>query len=226
MATQRSDGALIFEDRADAGRRLALKLLIYEKENPIVLSLPRGGVAVGYEIARALKAPLDVIVARKLSLPEYEELGIGAIAPGGVCVMNRQVEEWQSLTGAELQQIIARETDEMNRRLRLYRGDRPLPDLTGRTVILADDGAATGMTAQAAVQSVRRQQTRRLVLAIPVCASETAQRLEAMVDDLICDSIPASFRAVGLWYRDFAQTTDQKVIDLLRQANLKDGSEA
>lgn len=209
---------LIFEDRVDAGRLLAQKLLKYKEEDPLILALPRGGVVVGYEVARALNAPLDVIVARKLGAPGQEELGIGAIAPGGIRVLDEQAVEWLDITDAQLQRVTARETAEMNRRLRLYRGDRPLPDVRGRTVILVDDGLATGVTARAAVAFLHRQQPRRLIVAIPVCASETADRIRAEVDDLVCASIPPHFRAVGIWYRSFDQTTDQEVIDLLESA--------
>jgi putative phosphoribosyl transferase len=215
---QMQDEVIVFRDRADAGRRLATKLLHYRDENPIVLALPRGGVVVGFEIARALHAPLDVIVARKLGAPGREEMGIGAIAPGGVRVLDEQAVQWFGITEAQLQRIVARETEEMNRRLLLYRGDRPLPDVQDRTAILVDDGLATGVTARAAILWLRQQRPRRLVVAMPVCASETVGRVRAEVDDLICASTPPHFRAVGLWYRDFEQTTDQEVIDLLERA--------
>jgi predicted phosphoribosyltransferase len=218
MARETSEGALIFEDRADAGRLLAQELSGYQDKNPIVLALPRGGVVVGYEVARALHAPLDVIVARKLGAPGHEELGIGAIAPGGVLVLEEQAVAWIGISEARLQRIVARETAEMNRRLQLYRGDRPLPDLRDRTAILVDDGLATGVTARAAILSLKQQHPQRLVLAVPVCASETTGRLRGEVDDLICASIPLYFRAVGLWYRRFEQTTDQEVVSLLARA--------
>lgn len=224
MATETADGTLIFEDRADAGRLLARELLHYKKEYPIVLALPRGGVVVGYEIARTLDAPLDVIVARKLGAPGHEELGIGAIAPGGVRVLDEAAVEWLGITDARLQRVTERETEEMNRRLRLYRGDRPLTDVRDRTAILVDDGLATGVTARAAILYLRQQQPRRLILAIPVCASETAERLREEVDDFVCASTPPYFRAVGLWYRNFAQTTDQEVIDLLDRAAQNTGT--
>jgi putative phosphoribosyl transferase len=218
VAAVTPDGTLIFEDRADAGRVLAEKLLHYSEEDPIVLALPRGGVVVGYEIARALNAPLDVVVVRKLGAPGQEELGIGAIAPGGARVLDEQAVRWLGITESHMQQVIAKETEELDRRLRLYRGNRPLPDVKNRTAILVDDGLATGVTARAAIMSLRRQLPRRLVLAIPVCASDTAERVRAEVDDLVCASVPPYFRAVGLWYRHFDQTTDQEVIELLARA--------
>jgi putative phosphoribosyl transferase len=221
MAVETQAGPLVFENRADAGRILAQQLKVYQNENPLILALPRGGVVVGYEIARTLNAPLDVIVARKLGAPGHEELGIGAIASGGVRVLDEQAVQWLGIPENQLQRITDRETREMERRLRLYRGDRPPPEVRDHTVILVDDGLATGVTARAAVLSLKQQNPRRLVLAVPVCASETARRLETEVDDLVCASIPPDFHAVGLWYRNFEQTTDQEVIDLLARANQK-----
>jgi predicted phosphoribosyltransferase len=209
---------LIFHDRADAGRRLAMRLARYREENPSVIALPRGGVAVGYEIAHAFHAPLDVIVARKLGVPGREELGLGAIAPGGVRVLDEGIIDWFGISEAQLERIIARETAEMERRLRLYRGGDAPPEVTGRTVILADDGLATGVTARAAVLSLRQQNPRRLVLAVPVCAAETAEALRSQVDDLVCASTPLNFRAVGFWYEDFTQVTDEAVTVLLARA--------
>jgi putative phosphoribosyl transferase len=218
MASETRDGTRVFEDRAEAGRLLAEKLLRFRNENPLVLALPRGGVVVGYEVARRLHAPLDVVIARKLGAPGHEELGIGAIAPGGVLVLDERATQILGITRAQLQKVIAKETKEMNRRLQLYRGDRPPPSVEQRTVILVDDGLATGVTARAAILSVKQQNPRRLIVAIPVCASETAGRLRDEVDELICDVMPADFRAVGLWYHRFEQTTDDEVIDLLTRA--------
>jgi len=213
-----ADESVIFQDRADAGRRIAAHLTRYRGQDPIVLALPRAGVVVAYEIARALQAPLDILVVRKLGAPGHEEFGIGAIAPGGVLIVDDQAVQWLGISGEQLRQIAARETGELKRRLQLYRGNRPLPDIKGRTAILVDDGLATGVTARAAIASLRQQKPRRLVFAVPVCASETAERLRPEVDELVCASVPPSFRAVGLWYRNFAQTTDQEVLDLLDRA--------
>jgi putative phosphoribosyl transferase len=212
---------VVFQDRAEAGRQLAAQLLRYRDENPLVFALPRGGVVVGYEVAQALKAPLDVIVARKLGAPQQPELGIGAIAPGGVRVLDEQAVAWLEVSEAQLERITVRETVEMERRERLYRGDRPPTEVRDRTVILVDDGLATGVTARAALLSLRREQPRYLVLAIPVCASQTADAMRADVDDLVCASSPPYFRAVGLWYRNFTQVSDAEVIDLLRRAALR-----
>ncbi|HEX5323153.1 MAG TPA: phosphoribosyltransferase [Capsulimonadaceae bacterium] len=207
---------MVFKDRADAGRKLAERLRPFADQNPIVLGLPRGGVAVAHEIARALPAPLDLIVARKLGAPGQPELGIGAVAPGGVMVVDRAATELLGITSDILQEIAARELAEVDRRLLLYRGDRPPPDLADRTVILVDDGLATGVTARAAIQALRRHNPRRLVLAVPVCAPETQERLGPEVDDMVCLLVPENFRAVGIWYEDFEQLTDEQVVQLLQ----------
>jgi|SRR5579883_2710133 len=214
-------------DRADAGRLLAERLRLYQDQNPIILGLPRGGVAVAREIASALDASLDVIVARKLGAPDQPELGIGAVAPGGVEVLDQMAIDLLGISPEEIAQITARETVEMDRRLLLYRGNRPLPDLAERTVILVDDGLATGVTARAAILAIRRRNPRRLVLAVPVCAPETAERLRPDVEDLVCLLTPDRFRAVGLWYRNFEQLTDEEVIGLLKHQPVKtDGEES
>src|SRR5579872_792732 len=214
---------MLFADRADAGRQLAETLLArlpgLADQRPIVLGVPRGGVIIGREVARALGAPLDVIVARKLGAPGHEELGIGAIAPGGITVLDDEAIRWLGITNEQIRRTIDREADEMNRMLLLYRGDQSLPDVRGRTAILVDDGLATGVTARAAVEFLRQQQPERLVVAVPVCSAETVDKLGSQVDEVICTSMPTHFRAVGIWYRDFTQTTDQEVIDLLRRAN-------
>jgi putative phosphoribosyl transferase len=215
MATETPDGCLIFEDRVEAGRLLGVRLSIYQHDDPIILALPRGGVVVGYEVAHALNAPLDVVIARKLGVPGHEELAMGAIAPGSVCTLDNQTIQWAGITEKQIQAAITKETVEMNRRLHLYRGDRPLPEIRNRTAILVDDGLATGLTMQAAVQWIRHERPQRLIVAVPVGAPETCERLRREVDNLICLCMPPDFRAVGMWYRRFEQTTDQEVIDLL-----------
>jgi putative phosphoribosyl transferase len=184
----------------------------------VVLALPRGGVVVGYEVARALSAPLDVVVARKLGAPGQRELGIGAIAPGGVRIVDEWAVRTLGISQAAIDKVTAEETAEMERRLKHYRGDRPVPDLRDRTAIIVDDGLATGVSARAAIQSVRQQGPARIVLAVPVCASETAAALRAEVDEVVCAEMPADFYAVGLWYENFDQTSDEEVTDLLRRA--------
>lgn len=208
-----------FHDRQDAGRQLGALLQRYRDENPVVLALPRGGVAVGYEVARVLGAPLDVLVARKIGAPGQPELGIGAVAPGGVRVVDERAVHWLGVSEAELESIAAAETAEMERREARYRDGRPPVDLSGRTAILVDDGLATGVTARAAIAAVRRRGPRRLVLAVPVCAWETTGRIRPLVDELVCAHTPDDFRAVGLWYADFGQLADEDVTRLLERAD-------
>ena len=211
-------GEPIFVDRADAGRRLAERLARYRDEDPIVLALPRGGVPVGAEVARALGAPLDVFVSRKLGAPGQPELGIGAVAQGGTRILNKDIVEQIGIPQEYLEEVTRRELAEVNRRLRLLRGERPKPEIRDRTAILVDDGLATGVTARAAVRALRERGPRRLVLAVPVCPPRTARLLAPEVDDLLCLHTPQDFYAVGLWYRDFEQTTDEEVIELLERA--------
>lgn len=212
-----------FEDRADAGRRLAGRLARYGDEDPMILALPRGGVPVGYEVSLALGAPLDVIVARKLGAPDQPELGVGAVAPGGVRILNAAAVRAIGITEDYLERITQRETEEMERRLRQFRGGRPEPEIRGRTAILVDDGLATGVTARAAIEAMRRREPKRIVLAVPVCAAPTAAWMRDEVDDLVCLEIPPELGAIGFWYRDFDQTSDQEVIRLLEDARRATG---
>jgi len=209
---------MLFRDRREAGQKLAQVLLPYREEKPVVIGLPRGGVVVAYEVARALNAPLDVIVARKLGAPGQPELGIGAIAPGGVVLIDPYTVRLLGLTEEDIQQLIEEETKELQRRINRYRGEQPFPDVTGKTVILVDDGLATGVTARAAIRALRKLNPARIILAVPVCAPDTARLLEQEADEVICLAAPPDFRAVGLWYQDFSQTTDEEVIDLLQKA--------
>jgi putative phosphoribosyl transferase len=207
-----------FEDREDAGRRLAERLSRYRDERPVVFALPRGGVPVAYEISRSLGVPLEVLVARKLGAPGQPEFGIGAVAPDGVRVLNEEVVRRLGIPEEYIERITQRETAEVERRIRYFRGDRPVPGVRGRTVILVDDGLATGVTARAAIKALRRQEPRRLVLAAPVCAAQTAELLAPEVDELVCLEAPADLGAIGFWYRDFAQTPDEEVVELLERA--------
>jgi putative phosphoribosyl transferase len=210
---------MIFEDRGDAGRRLAERLAPYADERPIVFALPRGGVPVGAEVARSLGAPLEVIVSRKLGAPGQPEFGIGAVAPGGVRILNERAVRALDIGEDYLNLISARESAEVERRLRLFRGEgRPYPDLEGRTAILVDDGLATGVTARAALLALRTLAPRRLVLAVPVCAPQTANLLRPETDDLICLLAPTDLEAIGFWYRDFDQVPDGEVVRLLEEA--------
>ena len=208
-----------FRDRSDAGRHLAAKLAPYaDRPDVLVLALPRGGVPVGYEAARELGAPLDVFLVRKLGLPGHEELAMGAVATGGVRVLNDQVVRALGVPDYVIDAVAAWEEQELARRERLYRGDRPPPDVRGRTVILVDDGLATGATMHAAIQALREQQPARIVVAVPTASPETCERLREEVDDVICAVTPEPFYAVGLWYENFSQTTDEEVRELLARA--------
>ncbi len=207
-----------FHDRAEGGQQLAVLLQRYREQNPIVLALPRGGLPVGYQVARSLRAPLDVIVSRKIGAPRFPEYALGAIAEGGAVFVEPAAVREAGIDEAELGAVAEKEAVELARRVRLYRGGRPLPDVRDRTAILVDDGIATGRTARAAIRAVRQLRPRRLVLAAPVVAAEAAAQLAAEVDDLVYVLAPEDFMAVGLWYERFEQTTDEEVVSLLERA--------
>jgi putative phosphoribosyl transferase len=208
---------LPYRDRREAGRVLAQALQHYRgRGGLLVLALPRGGVAVGFEVAHALEAPLDVFIVRKLGYPGHEEYAMGAIASGGVRVMNPL--PGMDVTPEAVARVVEREQAELARRERLYRGDRPRIDMRGRTVIVVDDGLATGSTMRAAVMAIRQQGPAHLAIAVPVGAPQTCRSLRKEADELVCPARPDPFRAVGLWYRDFPQATDQEVHELLDEA--------
>ena len=208
----------LYRDRIEAGRLLATKLTAYaHRPDVLVLALPRGGVPVAYEVAKALQAPLDVFVVRKLGVPGREELAMGAIATGGIRVINEEVVRMLRIPDSVIDAVAAQEQRELERRERLYRDDRPPPDVSGRTVILVDDGLATGSTMRAAIEALRRQHPARIVVAVPVAAPSTYDEFRAEVDDIICARTPEPFYGVGYWYEDFSQTTDNEVHDLLAQ---------
>jgi predicted phosphoribosyltransferase len=205
-----------FRNRTDAGRQLAEKLASYaNRPDVLVLALPRGGVPVGGEVARALGAPLDVFLVRKLGVPGYEELAMGAVATGEVRVLNDEIVRGLGISEHEIDAIVAREMQELARRERLYRGDRLPPDVADRTVILVDDGLATGATMRAAIQALRQQKPARIVVAVPTASPDTCEALKVEADDVICAMSPEPFFAVGHWYEDFTQTTDDEVRELL-----------
>jgi predicted phosphoribosyltransferase len=205
-----------FSDRAEAGCQLAAALRDYAgRKDVVVLGLPRGGVPVAYEVARELEAPLDVFLVRKLGVPGHEELAMGAVASGGVCVLNEELVRRLGLSAQELEEVVAREEAELGRREAAYRGGRPRPDLHGKVAILVDDGLATGATMRAAVEALRREGPAKLVVAVPTGAEESCEDLRPLVDELVCLSTPHPFYAVGLWYDDFAPTTDDEVRELL-----------
>ena len=207
-----------FADRRQAGQVLAQKLLRYRDDGDvIVLGLPRGGVPVAFEVAQALHAPLDVFIVRKLGLPGHEEFAMGAIATGGVKVMNPDIAGFH-IPEAAIEKVVARERSELERRALLYRGNRPPLSIEDRIVILVDDGLATGSTMLAAATAVRRQRPKRIVVAVPVAAAETCQAFRREVDEVVCAITPEYFRAVGMWYADFGQVSDAEVHALLDAA--------
>jgi putative phosphoribosyl transferase len=211
--------AHIYRDRADAGQTLAQYLLAQESDaNPLVLALPRGGVPVAFEVARALRAELDIFLVRKLGLPGHEELAIGAIASGGVRVLNQELIQELQLSEALIDRLTATEQRELERRERLYRENRPPVIVRDRTVILIDDGLATGASMMAAIRALRPRSPKRIVVAVPVGAPETCQQFRAEADNVICPATPEPFGAVGAWYHDFSQTSDNEVRKLLEVA--------
>jgi len=208
-----------FRNRTEAGRVLADELKRYaNRDDVIVLALPRGGVPVAFEVAHALHAPLDVFVVRKLGVPGHEELAMGAIASGGVLVIEPSVVEDLSIPMEVVLDVAAREEQERLRREREYRGDRPEPDVRGRTVILVDDGLATGSTMRAAVAALKKLQPAKIVVAVPVAVRSTCEELAEEVDEVVCARTPEPFYGVGEWYADFSQTTDEEVRELLARA--------
>ncbi|MEI8389741.1 MAG: phosphoribosyltransferase [bacterium] len=209
---------MLFKNRQDGGRQLAEKLIKFKDENPIIIALPRGGVVTGYEVAKILKASLDVMITRKLGSPFQPELGIGAIAPNNVRILNLDAIRFLGISKDEMEEIIKRETVEMNRRIKLYRGNLPPLDLSGKTVIIVDDGLATGVTAGAAVLAVKQMIPEKIILAVPVSPQDTANKFREEVDEFICLREPPDFFAVGQYYCDFEQVTDKEVISLLNLA--------
>jgi len=211
---------MFFRDRADAGRHLAERLREYaSRPDALILALPRGGVPVAVEAARTLGVPFDVFVVRKLGVPGHEELAMGAIASGGVRVLNDHVVTALGIPDADIEAVTAAEKRELERRELLYRGGRPLPSLAKRTIILIDDGLATGTSMRAAVAALRQHQPERIIVAVPVGSTDTCFALSEEADEVICLYTPEPFAAVGWWYRNFAQTTDEEV----RQALANEG---
>lgn len=208
---------MIFEDRRQAGERLAQELTSRGQDlaEPLVLALPRGGVTVAEPIAEALKAPLDVLVVRKLGVPGHSELAMGALAPGGVRVMNEEIIASLRVPPDAIETVAEREGQELDRRQRLYRGDAGPLDVAGRDVVLVDDGLATGATARVAVESLRQMGAATVILAVPVAAPDVAQALRRQADEVVVLETPQPFEAVGRWYRDFSEVTDEQVIEVL-----------
>jgi putative phosphoribosyl transferase len=207
-----------FADRRDGGQRLAEKLTAVPLVDPVVLALPRGGVPVAFEVAEALRAPLDVFVTRKIGAPHQPEYGIGAVAEGGGVVLDRSAVEALELTRDELDALVEAEFREVSRRVYRYRGTRSLPGLDDRDVVLVDVGLATGVTAEASVLALRAHHPRRVILAVPAAAQPSRTRLAGIADEVVCVIAPPDFRAVGRWYERFDQTSDEEVVDLLESS--------
>ena len=225
MATIERTGTGLFANRRAAGRLLAAKLAAYAKRpDVLVLGLPRGGVPVAYQVAHALGVPMDAFVVRKLGVPGYEELAMGAVATGGVRVLNDEIVKKFGIPDDVIEAVAAREFKELTRRERLYRGGGPPPDVRGKTVILVDDGLATGATMAAAVTALRKLQPARIVVAVPTASPEACEQMRAIADEVVCAITPEPFRAVGRWYEDFSQTTDEEVRDLLARHREPDES--
>jgi predicted phosphoribosyltransferase len=210
---------MIYRDRTEAGKRLAGRLADYAgRPDVLVLALPRGGVPVAFEVAVKLNAPLDIFLVRKLGVPGQEELAMGAIATGGVRVVNESVVGSLRIPGEVIDAVAGEEQRELVRRERAYRDDHPPPDVRGKTVILVDDGLATGSTMRAAAAALRKQGPARIVVAVPVSSPETCDEFRSEVDDIVCAVTPRPFWGVGMWYEDFSQTTDEEVRELLARA--------
>ncbi len=210
-----------FRNRTEAGKLLASQLTDYaNRSDVLVLGLPRGGVPVAYEVAKELNAPLDVCLVRKLGVPGHKELAMGAIAAGGVRVINENVIDWLRISPETINEVAAMEIRELDRRSHIYRGNRPLPKVKNHTIILVDDGIATGATIRAAISTLKKQKPRKLVVAVPVAGLSTCEELEAEVDEVVCILKPEDLYAIGLWYEDFQQTTDAEVCELLTRQKL------
>jgi putative phosphoribosyl transferase len=214
---------IVFQDRADAGRRLAVQLRAYaNRKDVIVLGIPRGGVPVAFEVAKALEAPLEIFISRKLGVPGQEELAFGAVASGGVRVLDREIVEGVGISPAQIDQITERAKKELERREKLYRGARLPRQVEGKTVILVDDGIATGSSMHAAIKALRQRNPARIVVAVPVAPLSTCSRLRPVVDELVCASTPKYFYAIGQFYQDFSQVADEEVTELLQRAAKSD----
>lgn len=206
-------------DRTEAGQLLADRLTNYaDRDDVLILALPRGGVPIAYEIAKKLHLPLDICLVRKLGVPKQQELAMGAIATGNIVKINRDIVEWSNVSRDAIEQTIEREKEELERRDRTYRGERPLPQIRDRSIIIVDDGIATGATIRAAIATLRQQQPKEIIIAVPVASPAVCRSLAAEADKIICLIQPESLQSISLWYEDFSQTSDEEVRDLLAKA--------
>jgi putative phosphoribosyl transferase len=211
----------LFKNRREAGKLLAEKLIHYKNKSDIlVLALPRGGVPVAFEVAKSLNAEMDIFIVRKLGIPGHEELAMGAIATGGIRIMNEDVLRMINIPLSAIELVTHQELLEIKRREEQYRGNTPEPMVSAKTVIIIDDGLATGSSMKAAISALKRQGPASITVAVPVAEAGVCNNFKQIVDDVICVKTPVNFRAVGMWYEDFTQTSDQEVIDLLKEAKL------
>jgi len=205
----------LFKDRYDAGRKLSTALQTYRADDAIVHALPRGGVPVAYEVSKNLNIPMDIFIVRKIGVPEQEELAMGAIASGGVRVLNQNVIKILNIPDDVIEDAALKERDELNRREKIYRNNRSFPSVVNKTAILIDDGLATGASMRAAVKALRNLHPAKIVVAVPTASEDTCNEFKSEVDQVICVYTPAVFRGVGEWYDNFSQTTDEEVLDLM-----------
>lgn len=208
-----------FEDRKEAGRRLGESLRKYKFEKPIILAIPRGGVLVGYEVAKALDAPFDVIISRKIGVPYQPELGMGAVAEGNIEILDKKLIKSLRIPKNLINEIIIRERAEIDRRKKLYRGNKPMINMENKVVILVDDGLATGVSAKAAITRIKKLRPKKIIFASPVCAQDSLKSMKHYVDEIFCISTPSGFDSVGKWYTNFEQVTDEEVKSLLKESS-------
>lgn len=216
LKNQLQKGGKLFRDRYQAGQELSKLLAKYAGEKPVVLALPRGGVPVGYHVAQSLNAPLDVIIVKKIGLPQNKEFGVGAVAEDDTQILDQRTLSLIGVPKEYLKEALEEEREEMKRRQKVYRQNKSLSSLKNKTVILVDDGLATGVTAKAAIEAVKKQKPKKIIFASPVCAYDTAMQLRQLVDEVVCVATPQEFIAVGNWYDYFPQLSDQEVVEILQ----------
>lgn len=207
----------MFKDREEAGRRLAKLLDRYRRKNPLILALPRGGVVVGYEVAKALDAAFDILISRKIGAPFNKEFGIGAISEGNIVVLNSKIIKELGIPKKTLENLIDAEREEIKRRIHLYRGNRPVIPVYNKTVIIVDDGLATGVTAEAAIESIAKLKPKKIIFATPVCSEQAAKTIRTYIESVVCILTPYDLSAIGNYYKTFPQVTDEEVLDIMKK---------